>query len=147
MLDQKPLIKICRTPATIQSNNKTTMKHNVAIISAEICFSVLGGGRKVCVFSTRTQNRSNPIGFSLEEWDHATIICHCVLRDLIIVDGPAIFDMMPYVPYYDCVAYTPTRRMNDFTNIVAHDGLIDMGQSSEPSSRENTINIAVKRRI
>lgn len=65
----------------------------------------LGGNTRMGVFATRSPFRPNPIGLScvkLESVDQTADgpVLHILGADL--VDGTAILDIKPYIPYADC---------------------------------------------
>ena len=68
----------------------------------------LGGNTKVGVFASRSPFRPNPIGLScvrlekIELSENLGPILHIAGADLM--DGTAIFDIKPYIPYSDCHA-------------------------------------------
>lgn len=65
----------------------------------------LGGNARMGVFATRSPFRPNPIGLScvkldsVEQTAEGTVL-HILGADL--VDGTAILDIKPYIPYADC---------------------------------------------
>ncbi len=65
----------------------------------------LGGNKRVGVFATRSPNRPNPIGLSSvrlceikKTVDLGTVL---VVEGADLMDGTAIFDVKPYLPYSD----------------------------------------------
>lgn len=65
----------------------------------------LGGNKRVGVFATRSPNRPNPIGLSsvklLEIKKTAEYGSVLVVEGADLMDGTAILDVKPYVPYSD----------------------------------------------
>ena len=64
------------------------------------------GGKKVGILATRTPHRFNPIGITLCKLDkierkNKEVVLH--VSGLDLVDGTPIFDIKPYVPFYDSV--------------------------------------------
>jgi tRNA-Thr(GGU) m(6)t(6)A37 methyltransferase TsaA len=64
------------------------------------------GGKKVGILATRTPHRFNPIGITLCRLDkiekkNNEVVLH--VSGLDLVDGTPIFDIKPYVPFYDSV--------------------------------------------
>jgi tRNA-Thr(GGU) m(6)t(6)A37 methyltransferase TsaA len=64
------------------------------------------GGKKVGILATRTPHRFNPIGITLCKLDkiekkNNEVVLH--VSGLDLVDGTPIFDIKPYVPFYDSV--------------------------------------------
>ena len=67
----------------------------------------LGGNRRMGVFATRSPNRPNPIGLSvvsLEAVRRTPSGVELVVGGIDMVDGTAIYDVKPYLPYVDSVA-------------------------------------------
>ena len=60
----------------------------------------LGGNARMGVFATRSPFRPNPIGLSCVKLTADGPILHILGADL--VDGTAILDIKPYIPYADC---------------------------------------------
>jgi tRNA-Thr(GGU) m(6)t(6)A37 methyltransferase TsaA len=64
------------------------------------------GGKKVGILATRTPHRFNPIGMTLCKLDkiqkkNNEVVLH--VSGLDLVDGTPVFDIKPYVPFYDSV--------------------------------------------
>ena len=67
----------------------------------------LGGNRRLGVFATRTPNRPNPLGLSAVALDGIAMDADLApvlrVRGADLVDGTAIYDVKPYLPYADCL--------------------------------------------
>jgi tRNA-Thr(GGU) m(6)t(6)A37 methyltransferase TsaA len=81
-----------------QSKNPSSIKTMVAPPAL--------GGKKVGILATRTPHRFNPIGMTLCKLDkiqkkNNEVVLH--VSGLDLVDGTPVFDIKPYVPFYDSV--------------------------------------------
>lgn len=66
----------------------------------------LGGNRRMGVFATRSPHRPNPIGLSvlrLVEVQSAPTGTVLLVSGVDMVDGTAVYDVKPYLPYVDSI--------------------------------------------
>lgn len=65
----------------------------------------LGGNRRVGVFASRSPFRPNPIGLSVVKIE-SVLAAQSVIEvsGVDLVDGTAVIDLKPYVPYCDAIA-------------------------------------------
>jgi tRNA-Thr(GGU) m(6)t(6)A37 methyltransferase TsaA len=65
---------------------------------------VLGGQKRMGIFSTRSPHRPNPIGLSLVKLESVQLDEGCLhISGHDFVDGTPVLDIKPYVAGYDCV--------------------------------------------
>jgi tRNA (adenine37-N6)-methyltransferase len=76
---------------------------------------LLGGKKRLGVFSTRTPHRPNPIGLSLveiKEIDEKN--CEIIVTGHDLVNDTPLIDIKPYINTYDC----PSGKSNDWTQEI-----------------------------
>ena len=97
-----------------QSQNNSKNANSKRRVKSKVALPALGG-KKVGNLATRTPHCFNPIGITLCKLDkietpsknnkkdknHNQVVLHHLGLDL--VDGTPIFDIKPYVPFYDSV--------------------------------------------
>ncbi len=66
----------------------------------------LGGNKRVGVFASRSPFRPNGLGLSVVKLEEVAYNerdgYHLILSGIDILDGSAVYDIKPYIPYADC---------------------------------------------